>query len=71
MLQICDAARFGELVCDIPEKIKESLKSGFLTFTKDKMKAAMNSVVNDYNISFLAVHNLNILIYDSFFAKRL
>ncbi|VIO96860.1 Uncharacterized protein BM_BM1720 [Brugia malayi] len=54
MRMICDAARFGELVCDIPEKIKESLKSGFLTFTKDKMKAAMNSVVNDYNISFLA-----------------
>uniref|UniRef100_A0A1I8F0W6 DC_STAMP domain-containing protein n=1 Tax=Wuchereria bancrofti TaxID=6293 RepID=A0A1I8F0W6_WUCBA len=54
MRMICDAARFGELVCDIPEKIKESLKSGFLTFTKDKMKAAMNSAVNDYNISFLA-----------------
>uniref|UniRef100_A0A1I7VYM8 DC_STAMP domain-containing protein n=1 Tax=Loa loa TaxID=7209 RepID=A0A1I7VYM8_LOALO len=53
-LPICDAARFGELVCDIPEKIKESLKSGFLTFTKDKMKAAMNVVMNDYNISFFA-----------------
>ncbi|CAG9536992.1 unnamed protein product [Cercopithifilaria johnstoni] len=50
---ICDAARFGELVCDIPEKIKESLKSGFLSFTKDKMKTTMNTVMNDYNISFL------------------
>ncbi|VDM20805.1 unnamed protein product [Wuchereria bancrofti] len=70
MRMICDAARFGELVCDIPEKIKESLKSGFLTFTKDKMKAAMNSAVNDYNISFLAVHNLNILIYDSYEKKE-
>uniref|UniRef100_A0A0R3RFC4 DC_STAMP domain-containing protein n=1 Tax=Elaeophora elaphi TaxID=1147741 RepID=A0A0R3RFC4_9BILA len=50
---ICDTARFGELVCDIPEKIKESLKSGFLTFTKDKMKATVNTVMGDYNISFL------------------
>lgn len=64
MIQICDAARFGELVCDIPEKMKGSLKSGFLTLTKDKMKVAMNSVMNDYNISFLVVRNFSILIYD-------
>ncbi|KAM3721562.1 DC-STAMP domain-containing protein [Dirofilaria immitis] len=54
MRTICDAARFSEIVCVIPEKIKESLKSGFLTFTKDKMKTAMNTVMNNYNISFLA-----------------
>ncbi|KAL3998063.1 DC-STAMP-like family protein [Acanthocheilonema viteae] len=53
MRMICDAARFGELVCDIPEKMKGSLKSGFLSFTQDKMKAALNTVMNDYNISFL------------------
>ncbi|VDK68832.1 unnamed protein product [Litomosoides sigmodontis] len=54
ILAICDAARFGELVCDIPAKIKESLKSGLLSFTKDKMKATMNTFMSDYNISFLA-----------------
>uniref|UniRef100_A0A915Q0R5 Dendritic cell-specific transmembrane protein-like domain-containing protein n=1 Tax=Setaria digitata TaxID=48799 RepID=A0A915Q0R5_9BILA len=54
LFSICDAARFNELVCVIPEKLKESLKSGFLTFTNDKMKAAMSSIINDYNISFLA-----------------
>lgn len=60
MLQICEAARFSEMVCVIPDKITRTLKSGFLPFAKDKMKAAMNFVMDDYNISFIVVRNLNI-----------
>lgn len=61
MLQICDAARFDELVCDIPEKFKGGLKSGLLAFTADKMKTAINSAMNDYNVTFLVVRNTNLI----------
>lgn len=54
--QICDAARFNEQVCVIPEKIKESLKSGVLAFAKGKMKASLSTVMDGYNISFLVVN---------------
>ncbi|VDK64715.1 unnamed protein product [Onchocerca ochengi] len=53
MRKICEAARFSEMVCVIPDKITRTLKSGFLPFAKDKMKAAMNFVMDDYNISFI------------------
>ncbi|VDO33925.1 unnamed protein product [Onchocerca flexuosa] len=53
MRKICEAARFSEMVCVIPDKITRTLKAGFLPFAKNKMKTAMNVVMNDYNISFI------------------
>ncbi|VDN07095.1 unnamed protein product [Thelazia callipaeda] len=52
MKSICEVARFNEMVCMMPGKMKEGLSSGVLTLAKDKMKNTLNNVLDGYNMSF-------------------
>uniref|UniRef100_F1KW81 DC-STAMP domain-containing protein 2 n=1 Tax=Ascaris suum TaxID=6253 RepID=F1KW81_ASCSU len=49
---ICEVARFTEQVCVLPERVKESLRHGFLSFVSDQVKIHIATVLNALNFKF-------------------
>uniref|UniRef100_A0A0N4UB40 DC_STAMP domain-containing protein n=1 Tax=Dracunculus medinensis TaxID=318479 RepID=A0A0N4UB40_DRAME len=49
---VCAVARFTEQVCVIPDKIKNTLKLGFLSFIKDKAQNTVKSALDALNVTF-------------------
>lgn len=61
--QVCAVARFTEQVCVIPDKIKNTLKLGFLSFIKDKAQNTIKSALDALNVTFYVVIIIFNLIY--------